>query len=244
MNPSLAITVLVLLSGFALLFRRLRRAGTGRAPAWAFVLAACVTGLILGAMATGVSTLHAPSWKWIAPLICDGRVEGLSRTSSYQAPMSHTHDAGLTTVSTMLYCVDATGARQPVTGRFMAVSTLVYGGVSSLLLLWLFTRRRRSAARADNPATTLASTTFVTVNGQRVDADVAEKVQQLARRLVGSPTGNDASDMVRDMFQTTGVAQADDDLDARLRQLKHLYEQRLITDADYAMAKAELLSRL
>lgn len=278
MNSSLVMVALVLLSGFALLSRRLRQARAGRMPAWVFMLAACVPGLILGAVATGASSFYEPSWKPIAPLICDGRIENLSRTSSYQAPMSRAHEAGLTTVSTMLYCVDASGDRQPVTGRFMAVSTLVYGGAFSLLLLWLFTRRRSSPTRTGSPlvaSTRNTSTTsrtadadvadkvrqlaqrlagssprsdaintFVTINGRAVDPAVAEKVRQLALRLVGSPTRNDASDIARDMLERAGIAPAGNELDARLRQLKHLYDRRLITDAEYAARKADLLSQL
>ena len=283
MNPSLVITVLVLLSGFALLSGRLRRASAGRAPAWAFVLAACVPGLFLGVVATGVSVLHEPSWKPILPLICDGRIENSSRTSSYQAPMSHTHDAGLTTVSTMLYCVDANGDRQPVIGRFMAASTLVYGGAFSLLLLWLFTRRRPSPTSAGSPATTPVGNTPVTVNGRTVDAEVTDKVRQLARRLTGSSphngpgntfvtvngqdvdgdTANDVAQLVARLIGSSRIPAAADeelhhlldkarivqavsgeDLDARLRQLKHLHEQRLITGTEYTARKADMLSQL
>ncbi len=280
MNLSVVIVFLALLSGFALLCGRLRRASARRMPVWVFVLAACVPGLILGAVATGASTFYEPSWKPIAPLICDGRVENLSRTSSYQAPLSHTHDAGLTTVSTMLYCVDANGGRQPVTGRFMAVSTLVYGGAFGLLLLWLFTRRRHGD---DNPATTSVGSTSVTANGRIVDARIADKAQQLAQRLGGSlprtntsntlvtvngqsvdaDTADDVAQLVarligssrvpaaaneelRHLLNKARIVQAGsgDDLDIRLRQLKHLHEQRLITDTEYAARKADMLSQL
>lgn len=281
MNPLLTVISVIYLAGFTLLHRRLRHGGATQAAAWALVVSAGLAGVILGAVTSGVTSLYEPSWRLISPLICDGQLEGMPRSSSYQAPLSRTRHTGLTTASATMNCVDVHGGSQPVTGRFLATSTVVYGGIFGLVLSWLLTLWRRPDAPTRQPASRPSSTashrsttitdrfpnvdsaqdgrrltpplsgasprgsvrSFVTVNGRDVDAKVADEVQQLLLRLLGSSTPSDHSDTVRELFEKFEGAPTGD-LDSRLGQLKHLLEQKLITDAEYAAAKAQLLSQL
>lgn len=167
------------------------------------------------------------------------------------------------------------GSQREVSGMLVAVSTVIYGAALSVLFVLLGMPRVSVGARRDASTVTptiaasqndvdrltgkiphratTSTRTFVTVNGQSVDSDVAADVSRLLQHIAQSDrksfvSGSSEHDMqaifskiAHGQYQTTRSSQR---LDEQLQQLKHLHAQRLITGAEYASKKADLLSRL
>lgn len=264
-----ALTVIVpaVLLVSALLVARLARS---RNPFAIKLLRALVLGFIgmfLGLMvATAGGAIHPPIWKVGLPWVCDGTVSFESHAYSYKP--------GQNGVTRNVECENpADGSREDVTGSLVVASALIYGGALSLLLLLLgrpWQRRDEPPARPASVASGRAdidakvaqlrrrlhtgrSSTVVTINGQPVDGDVATGVSHLLQSIamsslqepvpVTDKQGTQAifSEIADGRQATVGNP---DDIDDQLRHLKRLFDQRLITEAEYTSKKADLLARL
>lgn len=226
-------------------------------------------GMFIGLMlATAGGAIYPPLWKVGVPLACDGPTSFQSQAYSYKPGQS-----GVSRSVTCMNPVD--GSSQEITGTLVALSTLIYGSALSVLLL-LFGIPRALAKRHRNgtatvraappgrtdidelvqrlqqrPGTTTRS--YVTVNGQPVDVEVASDVSQLLQSIAKSNpqvlTSDSNEHDIQAIFSKIASSQRrtasnPEILDEQLRQLKRLYDQRLITDAEYASKKADLLSQL
>jgi len=215
-------------------------------------------GMFLGLMiATAGGAIHPPLWKAGLPLACDGAADFTSQAYSYK-PGQHG-------VARHVNCTHPDGSSEEITGTVVLTSTLVYGGALTLLLwLWRLPRtwaRVRHAGTAAPAAPKRAADiaarveglrqrlhagsssahTVVTVNGQPVDADVSADVSKLLGDLAAAAPGAFAPAMRGFVHPASGQPL---DLEAALRDLQRLFDQRLITDQEYADKKAELLARL
>lgn len=226
-------------------------------------------GMLGGLMLATAGAAAYPSLaKTAVTLVCDGqaRFESLAPRDGLMrfAPARR------------VSCVDAAdGSEREVTGTLVAVSTVIYGAIFSVLLLllnmpWTRTRSRHDASAAVHALGVRQSgidelmkriqrrdinavRTFVSRDGQPVDRDVAADVSRLLQSIAQSrPKGFASGSSEHDMqaifgkianghYQTNRSSEA---LDEQLRQLKRLHDEHLITDAEYASKKSDLLSRL
>jgi hypothetical protein len=216
-------------------------------------------GMFLGLMvATAGGAIYPPTWKVGVRWVCDGTANFESHAYSYKP--------GQSGVTRNVDCVNpADGSREDITGSLVVASTLIYGGALSLLLL-LFGPPWR---RRDKPDGIRADTTsgrpdidarveqlrrrLHTGRSSTVDHDVATDVSRLLQSIAGSSlqSAAPAADEhdIRHIFSRIatdrhGVIGKPESIDEQLRHLKHLFDQHLITEAEYTDKKADLLAGL
>ena len=175
--------------------------------------------LFIGLMiATAGGALHPPLLAVAAPVLCDGDMDISSQNYSYKPGQSGTNHT--------IRC-EREGRVQEVTLRAIGVSTLIYGAGAWVLLTLLVLRSRQH--QAENPAGL----------GGRVSAD--DVLAALSRKLKSGTGPGASSDSHR---PTPGVAPSGGDTATRLRQLKALRDQGLISAQDYESRKQEILDEL
>lgn len=186
-------------------------------------------GLFIGLMiATAGGALHPPLLTVAAPVLCDGDMDISSRNYSYKPGQSGTAHT--------IRC-EREGRVQEVTLRAIGVSTLIYGAGAWVLLTLLYLRSKRQ--QDENPTAGLSSGF-----GGRVSADdlIAAFTQKM-KKSTGSPVTFDLRSFTTPSSGGTS-APTGGDTAARLRQLKALRDQGLISAQDYESRKQEILDEL
>lgn len=229
-------------------------------------LALAFIGMFLGLMvATAGGAIYPPIWKVGVPWVCDGTASFESHAYSYKP--------GQSGVTRNVDCVNpADGSHEDITGSLVVVSILIYGGVLSLLLLCGRPWRHRDDAGGRRASDTSGrrdidakvdwfrrrlhtgrTSTAVTINDQPIDSDVATDVLRLLQRIAGSDLRDSTTAMDEHDIQAhvrtiaddrQGMVTSPESVDGQLRHLKRLFDQHLITEAEYASKKADLLSQL
>jgi Short C-terminal domain len=194
--------------------------------------------LFVGLMfATAGVAVHPPLAFIATPLVCPGEVEVESRNYSYRP--------GQSGVTRNLYCLSATGggkpAREDITFAAIGASFLVYTLIAFVLLQLLawFLRPRLSALFRRKRAQALEraglSATETGVDLQAILAQVAGAVERGEAKVTVRNMDFDMRD---------GDGPGGDDPAERLERLKALYDQGLITAAEYQAKRAEIVSGL
>jgi len=215
------------------------------------------TGLMI---ATAAGAIHPPIVAPGARLVCDGTLEMRSQAYSYKP--------GQRGVSHTITCVTADGDRQEITLSAILASTLLYaGGLFAVLLLWSGLRRALRPAANLEPhearggvhdftqvgAGSTTTRTTVSVDGVRnLDPQALGELGRLVRQNLGDALGSrveqalasaarrgtDAPIVVLDDTAPVGGAAE------RLRELKRLLDEGLVSAGEYEAKKAEILARL
>ncbi len=188
--------------------------------------------LFIGLMiATAGGALHPPLLTVAAPVLCDGDMDISSRNYSYKPGQSGT--------SHTIRC-EREGRVQEVTLRAIGVSTLIYGAGAWVLLTLLNLRSKRQ--QDENPNEGLAAGISSGFGGRVLADDLIAAFTQKMKKGTGSPvTFNLRS------FTTTpssGETPSGGDVASRLKQLKALRDQGLISAQDYESRKQDILNEL
>lgn len=228
---------------------RLNLAGCG----W---LALVGISLFIGLMiATAGFALYPPVANIAAPLVCDGEVVHESFGASYRP--------GEYTVSRTIHCVSGgpKGAREDITMKTMGVAFLLYSAIAFVLVAlvgMVLRRKSRDLMKTPNfvgarwsvrPPGTIGTVTddvsFTSSSGSPADisailAKVAEAVQRGGPNVVvrNLSTGGLAGD------GPAGDEEESAEPGERLTRLKQLYDQGLITAAEYQQKRSEIVSGL
>lgn len=182
--------------------------------------------LFIGLMiASAGGALHPPLLTVAAPVLCDGDMDITSRSYSYkpgQRGTSHT-----------IRC-ERQGRVEEVTLRAIGVSTLIYGAGAWVLLTLLYLRSKRH--QTENPPGLGAE-----LGGLASADDILAALTRKLKSGAGSP-------MTLDLHGHTppspGGTSSSGDTATRLRQLKMLLDQGLISAQDYESRKQEILNEL
>ncbi|MFC4296995.1 SHOCT domain-containing protein [Castellaniella hirudinis] len=190
-------------------------------------------GLFIGLMiASAGGALHPPLLTVAAPVLCDGDMDISSRNYSYkpgQSGMAHT-----------IRC-EREGRLQEVTLRAIGVSTLIYGTGAWVLLTLLYLCSRRH--QDENPTGGLAAGISAGFGGRVSTDDLIAAFTQKMKKGAGSPA---TFDLRSHTITSSGGTSSSTGGDAasRLRQLKALRDQGLISAQDYESRKQEILDEL
>ena len=231
-----------------------------------FVMMTAIS-LFIGLMiATAGFAVYPPIANIATPLTCDGEAVHESFGSSYRP--------GQYTVSRTIQCVSGgpKGAREDITMKTMGVAFLLYSAIAwvVLLILGMVLKRKtrdllkapavggagwsvRPPAPGETGGMTGTTTTVsdgVTIStGPASPADISSILAKVAEAVQrGGP-----SVVVRNMSYDSATGNwsesGDDGEDGgdpgeRLTRLKQLYDQGLITAAEYQQKRAEILSGL
>jgi hypothetical protein len=201
------------------------------------LIGALPVSLFIGLMLATAGVAVYPPMAFVAkPLICSGELTVESQNYSYRP--------GQSGVTRTFWCASGEAGGKPVrdevTFRAVGASFLVYSAISFALLRFLVVpllrRRLRDAwqARVGRGASLAGAPPGTRTDLQSILSQVADAVKSGEARV-----------NVRSMGVTIPPdGPPDDDPAERLAQLKRLYEQGLITAADYEAKKAEILSGL
>jgi hypothetical protein len=182
--------------------------------------------LFIGLMiASAGGALYPPLLTVAAPVLCDGNMDITSRGYSYKPGQSGT--------SHTIRC-ERQGRVEEITLRAVGVSTLIYGAGAWVLLTLLHLRSKRH--RAENPMEPGAG-----LGGLAAADDIFVALTQKLKSGTRSP-------MIFDLHGRAsplpGGASSSGDMATRLRQLKTLRDQGLISEQDYESRKQEILNEL
>lgn len=189
--------------------------------------------LFIGLMiATAGGALHPPLLTVAAPVLCDGDMDISSRSYSYKPGQSGTAHT--------IRC-EREARVQEVTLRAIGVSTLIYGAGAWVLLtlLVLLSKRQQDESPTGGLGAGLSSGF-----GGRVSADelIAAFTQKM-KKNTGSPATFDPRSFTTTSSGGTS-SPANGDATTRLRQLKALRDQGLISAQDHESRKQEILDEL
>ncbi len=231
------------------------------------VVVTCIS-LFIGLMiATAGFAIYPPVANIATPLVCDGEAVHESFGSSYR-PGQYSVSRTISCVSG-----GPKGAREDITMKTMGVAFLLYSAIAFVLLVllgMLLRRKSRDLLNAPNlagaswsvrpprPGETSTSTTTTVSDGVTIStgpaspsdissilAKVAEAVQRGGPNVVvrnmsyDSSTGN-----WTEGGGTAGDEEESGDAGERLTRLKQLYDQGLITAAEYQQKRSEIVSGL
>lgn len=217
--------------------------------------------LFVGLMiATAGGAIHPPIVAPGARLMCDGTLETRSQAYSYKP--------GQRGVSHTITCMTADGDRQEITLSAILASTLLYaGGVFAVLLLWGGLRRALRPAANQGPheapggvrdftqagAGSTTTRTTVSVDGVRnLDPEALGELGRLVRQNLGGALGSRVEQALASAARRGAgapVVVLDDTAPVggaaeRLRELKRLLDEGLVSASEYEAKKAEILARL
>ncbi|HMN20708.1 MAG TPA: SHOCT domain-containing protein [Ottowia sp.] len=220
--------------------------------------------LFIGLMiATAAGAIHPPIVAPGARLVCDGAVEMRSQAYSYKP--------GQRGVSHTITCAAPDGSQQEITLSAILASTLLYGGgLFTVLLLWSGLRRTLRSAAVQDPtgapgmvrdfssfdAGGRATTrTTVSVDGVRqLDPQALGELGRLVRQNLGDALGARVEQALASAARQGAGAPVVVPDDAppsdsrstagRLRELKRLLDEGLVSASEYEAKKAEILARL
>lgn len=261
--PAIVPVVVLLLVGRKLAAaRRLQRALLPRVSWKLRLIGLAGVSLFTGLMiATAAGAIHPPIVAPGARLVCDGTLEMRSQAYSYKP--------GQRGVSHTITCVTADGGRQEITLSAILASTLLYaGGVFAVLLLWSGLRRALRPAANPGPheapggvhdftqvgtgGSTTTHTT-VSVDGVRnLDPEALGELGRLVRQNLGDALGSRVEQALASAARRGAgapVVVLDDGAPVggaaeRLRELKRLLDEGLVSAGEYEAKKAEILARL
>jgi hypothetical protein len=189
--------------------------------------------LFIGLMiATAGGALHPPLLAVAAPVLCDGDMDISSQNYSYKPGQSGT--------SHTIRC-EREGRVQEVTLRAIGVSTLIYGAGAWVLLTLLVLRSRRQ--QAEHPPGGLGAGLSSGFGGRVSADDLIAAFTQKMKKNTGSPVTFDLRSFTTPSSGGTS-APTGGDAATRLRQLKALRDQGLISAQDYESRKQEILDEL
>ena len=219
----------------------------GKGCAWMMIVSASLfVGLMIASAGIAIYPRTAAPG---AALVCSGEVVYESFGASYRP--------GEYTVTRQIYCVTGAGkdaAREEITFQAAGVSFLIYSALAFVLLagLGLLLRRKARDLLAAPPGTGVAVRSADADAGAAYSpADISSILEQVAEAVQrGGPNVS-----VRSMRYDAGsgrMVEGDDGADdeaglapaERLTRLKQLYDQGLITAAEYQAKRAEILSGL
>lgn len=209
------------------------RIGFSRAT-WLMALS---VSLFIGVMIASAGTALYPPVTAIAnPLICRGEIDYQSQNYSYRP--------GQRGVERYIYCLSGTGkeAREDVTLRAVFWSFVLYSAISFILLRLIVVPLLRRRFRRALSAMRVRSAPSFSRGGASSAASV--DVQDILARVSEALEQGRGNVVVRNMSFGPDEPGGDDDVAARLAQLRQLRENGLITSEDYDNKKAEILSRL
>jgi hypothetical protein len=187
--------------------------------------------LFIGLMiATAGGALHPPLLTVAASVLCDGDMDISSQNYSYRPGQRGT--------AYTMRC-EREGRVEEVSLRAIGVSTLIYGAGAWVLLTLLNLRSKRQ--QDENPNEGLAAGISSGFGGRVSADDLIAAFTQKMKKGTGSPvTFNLRS------FTTTssGETPSGGDVASRLKQLKALRDQGLISAQDYESRKQDILNEL
>ncbi|MGB3275184.1 MAG: SHOCT domain-containing protein [Castellaniella sp.] len=187
--------------------------------------------LFIGLMiATAGGALHPPLLTVAASVLCDGDMDISSQNYSYRPGQRGT--------AYTMRC-EREGRVEEVSLRAIGVSTLIYGAGAWVLLTLLNLRSKRQ--QDENPNEGLAAGISSGFGGRVSADDLIAAFTQKMKKGTGSPvTFNLRS------FTTTssGETLSGGDVASRLKQLKALRDQGLISAQDYESRKQDILNEL
>lgn len=201
--------------------------------------------LFIGVMIASAGVAVHPPIAFIAtPLVCSGEVEVESQNYSYRP--------GQSGVTRTIWCTTSAAAggkpaREDITLKAMGAAFIVYSAIAFVLLqlLWMMMRPRVTGLFRVPGRSAAAGEGFGGGGLGGAGVDLPSILAQVAESVKSGEAKVTVRNMAFDLRDDGGPGDAEgEDPAERLERLKRLYDQGLITAAEYQAKRSEILAGL